>query len=523
MSAPFLPTVPEPRAYANPLVERRPARVQAWVDSLPLMDLPRVAAMLEEALAALAREPVPARERLRLLRIYAEPVRALYASFSGPAGGPASLSTAQRLALSDRLGRILLALAAGYKLVVREGRGQRRDPRRDRLVLEALQRALDLQAQVLLHAFRTYAAPPPHAYRELHQLFLYAEQGGVAQRADAEGVAPEDRYKRILLVAAADPFRLQPGEAELLDDALEGLAPAARLFVGGCGGGHGRFVIDPAADRPPEPCLRLPPERARRPARILDAGPLRAALEGMAAGPRAGTVTPLQLALLRRIVPQLESPALRRLARRLGEGRVGVALGLAAVHWYLGEEGRAALRPRRAESAYGIEVYEGGEEAPEAPAHSLHEFVLGDESEGGVGLESEGTPPPGLAVGELAAVFRGERLMAAGVVRWVRREADGGLAAGIARLRCRLLPVRIRPVRGEAGRFPDQPALYCAADPARRVPASLITRRILYEPDLPLVVEGMGRTAAVRAGSLILDSGRIARFTLRRPRPGDAP
>ncbi len=111
-------SVPAQHDYNDPTVERDPARLQAWLTNLPLMDVVETVRLVLGALEALNEQKLLAEQRYVLLEVYRSTARRLLVTLDPLHIRHLSLSKSKREAVVKSVEKLLLAVAGGYKLII---------------------------------------------------------------------------------------------------------------------------------------------------------------------------------------------------------------------------------------------------------------------------------------------------------------------------------------------------------------------------------------------------------------------
>ena len=481
-------TTPEQHDLVDPTVERNPRRLRRWLDELPLMNLPESVRLVRQALEPLNEQRVPPLERLALLEAYRVTVRKLFMT-----GGPVGLrqlpmGKAERVRVIEDLEQLCLALAGGYKVVVKAL--HRETGKQADALLHGVQGAMEQLALALVHSYRYHRPVPPFVFLELHQLYrLVRARGWLDTPADASGVNPCGHYHAALLLALCDPFHLPDGVADQYHRTLLRYAALARILPGGQwdGRGEGQCLLDLGSDSPPRLCVRLtPPVDADEPYR-MDLQPALEAmhrqLQALHSGQRGQAV---EAALLRVLMPELPRGDARRAPREADDLRMEMALGLAGVH------GRLLRGMDEDGTATAVRVV--------------------DRSEQGMRLCWPDAGPGAVAVGELLGVWArdGQATLRLGLVRWVRSERDGSTELGLEWLAGSASAVRYR--------LADVPAadpLPCLFLPSATRPdggALLLVPTGTWQPDQRLLLEVGKREVSVRVVRRLIQTACIEGF-----------
>jgi hypothetical protein len=492
MTTSLILTTPEQHDFVDPTVERNPRRLQRWLDDLPLMNLLASAHQVIQALEPLNEQRVPPRERLDLLDAYRVTVRKLFMT-GGPAGlGQLPMSKAERVQAITDLEQLCLALAGGYKVVVKAL--HRETGKQEDALLRSLQGAVEQLGLALVHSYRYHRPVPPFVFLELHQLYrLVRARGLLDAAADASGVNLSGHYHGTMLLALCDPFHLPDGMADLYHRTLLRYAALARIVPGAqwTGSGEGQCLLDLQSDSPPRLCVRLQAPVDADDPYLLDLQPAVAAMHrqllGLSAEQRQQAP---EASLLRILLPAAPQGDPRRSPRRSDGRWLEVLTGLQDIHDCL---------QRR----------ERGAEAAAAAAHSLR---VVDSSAEGMRLSWPDAALGDIQVGELLAVLSdsGEQLprLQLGLVRWVRSERSGSTDLGVELLAGQASAVHCRPLDdATAAPWP------CLFLPSRAGgSAGLLAPREIYQEGRRLLLQVGTREVRVRAARRVIETACIDGF-----------
>lgn len=526
----FLPSTPQQRDFNNPLLELRERKVRTWIGELPLHEPIEAIPLLLEVLSSLNLDPLADKERMRLLELYRAPVMTLNQSWDHLKRQLGELPPDRQQTVMEQFAELLWQLAAGYKIVVRNGHDAARSPQRDKLLLLATYRVMEQLSITLLDAYRRYAAVPPQAFREFNQCYHFAESHGVQDRP-----APIDRktttphtpavlFKRAALLAAADPFRLPAGHAVRLHQLLTHYAHHCRLARPPWTEAIGRFVIDVRDDRPPLPCSKANTDNLSPGAWVLDISPLRAAVQQRINEAHDPDRTLQELDVLRRLLPNLSTPPKRRAPRQKSDKELRVATGLDAAHHFLTSAGEEQIRRSVEGTAYGIEVFDA--ESESQTEFMLEPWKVVNESPKGYLLTRRHALDERLRVGEALGLFprrAGDKQPPEiGIVRWIRRGEEGWVQIGVEVIPGCPAAVHCAPLDPYADPFDEPLAIYLRKVPTLPIPPTLLARRSLYRKDsaITLTIERQRGKAAI--GSLVLETDCLVRLTLKPFKPDGA-
>ncbi len=522
-------SVPKIRAKKTLTSEVRPRRVEQWLESLPRASAQDTAQQLGQALFGQNRTALEAENRLSIMELYCEPVitavealQRTYASTSFP------LSSRYR-ECSLLTARLLNETANGFKIVANDltARGKANESE----VVLALQRAMHFLGQLLVNVYQIYQTCPRGVWREMHQLYRYAEENQLLNSpvTAPDSKAPDglatvaDSYQQIILLGACGPYGLLQGECVKL----------YHLFLHWQGGAQitrefkkkdpaGRFVINLDVDAPPVPLIKAGSVAASDPLRLLDAlDVLREIHSVLRSLERDSTLPTFPSPMARVGIDTSYVDLLRRAGRFLGgvtvkrrslrverDEPLSACFGVGTIHYYL--NGETVFEPpvwstdfelpaddvedeRPGElSKPEFSAQEDADMAEPGPPESrtvepneLYTCRIRNASASGSALQFVGPLALQIKTGELIAVKEPpNRQWRIGAIRWLRCEAEDVVTLGFEMLAPEARPVAVR--RESHGGF--YPALMLPGNGALKLPTSLIVSRGVYRRGDKLVI-----------------------------------
>lgn len=490
-------SLPAQHDFTDPTVVTDPGQLREWLNDLPLLDVVETLRLVRGSLDGLNEQKLGTAARLELLEAYRQTTQRLLYTVDPLQLGQLNLTRVRRTEAIGGIGRLLQSLVGGYKVVVVElYAGSSKGKPHPQLGL-ALYRALQQMACLLLDCYRFYREVQPSQFAELHQLYRLARSFGLlgvtAPDAGTAVVTSAGYYHAIMLLALAEPARLEEGEAGLLFDVLLRHADVCRVVPGNSweGPGDGLFLVDLRADALPQPCSRLESPAPLKDAYLLDANPaLQAIRAQLASTPPGLRMQSPEAMVLRRLLPEDLSSERRRAVRRDDGRYISLLNGLEQIHAYLsraadkGSPGSGTLDCRVLDSsAIGMKL-------------SWDEGAAGD-----------------ARVGDLLGVLEpqaGQHILRLAIIRSVRVPAQGGietgvqlLAGGVGAVFCTL---------AEQTGSGAMPALFMPASEAEQANATLLVAKGVYGFGRLLNIDVSGRTINVRAGRRVFDSPVFDRF-----------
>ncbi len=473
-------TVPAADPVTRPGILTDPGRLRVWVEALPYAKPEDAAARLLESLYHLNRSPTPAAQRRELMAWLQQAFERLQRIFTDRM---LAVRTPRHDKAHRRYTALVRALSAemafGYKLVIQPRSG----PRHADATGLSLYRAIRMLEIGLVFACAEYRPPPGGAWREIYQLYAEAERRGLTDNAFADRNWPAPApatasiaqlFKRAVLLAMIDPYRLLPGEVWHANEYLAGCAGKALLEpLAESSPTPGAGVVDLAGAKPPAPFAA---GHAYQPAecfRVIDPGPLRSLLElhrGALEGPEPRLPPGLEAMqpfradqLIGRMEQSWLEPARRESVREESYDWLPVACGIVAIVAQLRELTRANdsfhYAPARMDPDRDPPAGPGGR-----PVNRLPSWRQFNRSAGGVGMRVRLPTPQDLRVGQLVLIEDTGATRAKGwLIGVVRRmiERDGtNVEIGVQFLGARAQPVTVRPIVLGRTPTPDlQPAL----------------------------------------------------------------
>jgi cyclic-di-GMP-binding protein len=431
--------VPTPAAAPGSL-QVRPAKLRAWIESLPLTVPFESGRQLLAHAQALAGTVLDAGTRLELLELHAgaaakvlPELERLYAE-SGPPLEPAARSA---------LGLVRdysSALVAGYKRVAADFEGKLLG---SRAVAAALRRAMHFASLRMIAAYESYTPVPQGAWADLHQVYVRAEEARVAGDTDAESKRSiGQQYAEVLLLSLSDPYRLGAGQLRRVLDEARRMSPAIVLHrkreaV------RGQYLVSCDTDRPPKPALSANEDTGGPNWRLLDPTPalrhVQAAIESQQ------PLGPGGRALLEKVARLWADPPKRTSRRDPTEGTAAICAGLQTVGQLISVESKADLLTQDESLRKGITMpllaVLAEDDSGPLP---VHEWEVLNQSAGGLRVRRSGGPQS-VGVGEVVAIrLPGKPRWSIGAARWITLYDSGGMEFGLQFMAEHARTVRVR-------------------------------------------------------------------------------
>lgn len=468
-------TLPGTDAVLQQKVETRPRAVAEWLDRLPYASPVQVAQQLAMALYALNRHALDGDDRAALLALYRPVVARIAASLEiqiADAGLP--LAPAQRQA-GTLLRELQIELGTGYKHVLQALANRRIVRASGKRVAAVAARVLGAHFDVQFACHLTRTTPPAGLWREIHQIYAYAQAAGAAELAVDDAPTPAAAYCRAVLLARADPPHMSHAELLHARRYLEKYAGRATIAAAPIGGQPG-FSVPIDGDVAPSPATPAP----ARESLWLDTSVLCQHLQAVQLHLRTGD-TPRKIRLPEGMEAETTQILCTHLLRQWCAGTqrafrrhtpaaaaMTVVAGLGAIHRLLGPGAAPAADPAAPPVA-----------AP-TPVTPTRWTILNDSA---AGLALAGTPgaPLNLRVGDALALQAEDAAeWSLGVIRWLRMRDTQTVEFGVERLSPRVEAVWVRPLRGHRATRAEA-ALFVPGIAAMQQADRLMLPRHLYQ------------------------------------------
>lgn len=423
----------------------------------------------------------------------------------------------------------------------------------------AVHRALTYTSNLLLYDYRANRLPAVGLWQRVHAEYRRAETMGASTKtlpktprsgSDFAPATIQAAYARLILFAAADPYRMMPLEAVFVLDFLSrhtggiSITPVETQTVPALA-----WVVDLDSDSGPfRPATSL--ETRAQDLRAIVFEPLVAEIDRVLDAQQRPTdaASALNLSAMRRLKRVLTESVSRRHQRLATAEPVEACFGLEAVHQGLfgGESFHPETQEKAIRSACGLHTQSTLQALRSLFAHfpgrlddnlEVEEITLGDEGSqrrSGLGPVSPEQPrqaftiadrdPDGVRltaaadlaahcqvqVGDIGQLSSRERQLPwdVGVVRWVRR-SEGSLQMGFTRLAPSAMAVATRLREGKDFL---RSLILPNTDPARKG-AVLVAPAHAYIPGQEVILLALGKIYTIRIEALLGATQNFAQFS----------
>lgn len=199
-------------------------KFRQWLLGLPVGNPQKSAQIVLQQLKILNQSRYPYSERSQLLDALRPNARQLILALKQPLLRAQLPLSADNNVIAQLIQELLGELAYGYKLIANDLMVKNSNKDNDRLLLrEAIYLSIQYLARSVVESYLTYSSSQYDVWRELHQLYRYAEDEHI-QNEPIDDPYPEYplpiaytidlAYKRIVLLSLSAPYHLMQNEAE---------------------------------------------------------------------------------------------------------------------------------------------------------------------------------------------------------------------------------------------------------------------------------------------------------------------
>ncbi|MEN8168950.1 MAG: hypothetical protein ABFS08_01835 [Pseudomonadota bacterium] len=531
----------------------RSKAVEQWIQDLPRGNVGAMSKLLYSSLREVNRLTISWRDRQRFLELYRQPVeyvqeqlRKRYIGIPFPLPPKAQQITELSKALSGEM-------ALGYKTAIEDMLNSSFLSRDNKALTELIHRAVHYISCSLLTSYKTYAPHPEDSWFELHMLYLHAEHKGISTNLvkDKENkVLPKSSiarlYKQILLLALASPCRMRQGEAHAVHNALARWAGDAHIIpYNDPSAAEALFVVHLDSDDAPDFQAFDHRDCNTELCRLVDTRHLSHVLQDELdnLNNKGKNSKNISAELLYRLIRSWGIAPKRSFTRNDKDASLEVVIGISSLHRALATElgDEAQLRDKAQYQSKGVaginqpsskdiwnifskdklgKQYHNYQQTQQSEEEKTkHEvprqyWQIRNESAGGYRLAMEENDGAKVQVGELLGLRRrySNDLCEAGVIRWMRQPADGGLELGVQVLAPQVVPVMLRSSRLSSKAAEYQPALMLPEVDTIGLPATLLTPILLFEVGMELQLHHPDQDIRIVLSERGQETGSFAQF-----------
>ena len=390
-------------------------------------------------------------------------------------------------------GPALEALNLARRLAINASEAQRRAAFAVPGASPLLGSAMRLLAWTVRSSFGVYSKVPRGVWKAMHALFRDAARRGAVGQVERD-------YGRCVLLAVADPYRLEPGDVRRIGALLSELDARLSISETEPATPHGRhFALLLDEDAGPTPRRRDVHATGGPGMRILDTTPV---LEALGKRPRD--------ALTARLFALWENPPKRVFQREAAQGSVAICVGLKPIAHFVAhdstEDGEAETRALRQGITMPLRALPEDEDGRLIP---IHEWAVINLSAGGLRVRRRSATAYPLTVGEVVGIRApGKALWTVGVTRWIVADEDGSTEFGVQYFAQAICAVWLRGV----GMGPSRKLGLLVAEGEGVAHESLLAPAGTYSSAAVFDLRGEGFRSRMKRGTLVEANPRFELF-----------
>ncbi len=535
-------------------------KFRQWLIGLPVGNPQKSSQIVLQQLKILNQSRYPYSERSQLLDALRSNIRQLLLSLKQPLLRAQLPFSAENNITAQLIQDLLSEMAQGYKLITSDLMAKNSRKENDQLLLrESIYLSIQYLARSVVESYLTYTSPQYDVWRELHQLYRYAEYEHI-QNEPIDDPHPDYAlpiqftidlaYKRIVLLSLSAPYHLMQNEAEdiyYLVSAWTSVCEIAELEKKHISDQYG---VDFATDMSPR---YIPENLEWEPVdgRIINISEVKARLNNHTTKIVRYNVeddgfineeTPRSLKerqqrdMLLRLTDAWHSTFTRATDREDRGARLRMALGLNACHFYCSN--KAAFTPEMDE----LRLISSGENKQTTVfaniyRDALHKDRLHEKSSYPISpWQQHNISHTGLAiscddncndmnvkVGEIVSyLFESKTGLRwkIGIVRWLHINSDNNIDMGIMNLSHSAVAIAVKAIEG-LGKGTDYfRSLLVPKQVSISQLRSVIVPAMLYDIGTVLSVNMKTKLFYIKLSKLIISSGNVSMFefeTLKNP------
>ena len=530
----------------------KPKKFRLWLNGLPVGNVQKSSQIVLQQLKILNQSRYPYSERCQLLDALRPTIRQLLLSLKQPLHRAELPLSDENNLIAQLIQDLLSEIAHGYKLITNDLMEKTSRKENDELLLrESIYLSIQYLARSVVESYLVYTAPQYDVWRELHQLYRYAEYEHIQNEA-IDDPYPDYTlpiqytidlvYERIVLLSLSAPYHLMQNEADdiyYLVSAWTSVCEIQELEKKHISNQYG---VDFATDMSPR---YIPDNLEWEPVdgRVIDITEVKARLTNHTTKVLRFNVdsddfidedTPRSLKerqqrdMLLRLTDAWHSNLTRGTHREDRGAKLRMALGLNACHFYCSN--KAAFTPEMDElrlisstenkqATVFANIYREAlhkDRIHENSSYPISPWQQHNISHTGLAIScGDSCNNMNIKVGEVVSyLFESKTGLRwkIGIIRWVHINQENNIDMGIMNLSHSAVPIAIKAVSG-LGKGTDYfRSLLVPKQVSIRQLRSVIVPSMLYDIGTVLSVNMKTKLFYIKLSKLIISTGNIAMF-----------
>ncbi|MCU7959276.1 MAG: hypothetical protein KZQ58_04610 [gamma proteobacterium symbiont of Bathyaustriella thionipta] len=195
-----------------------------WVKDLPLGSIGDTSKLIYHAIHSINQLQLDPSVRFRITEQMRPPLKLILRNIEKKYIDNALPLSEKRTRFARLNMQLLESYATSYKICIESALSANKGRLDKKLLVVAIHRAITMSAEAMVHNNMIYTAIPGKAWKESHRLFAFAQQNKLdalkIKDVDNSRTSITDRYKRMLLLAMASPYRMRQRDIRKVYDKL---------------------------------------------------------------------------------------------------------------------------------------------------------------------------------------------------------------------------------------------------------------------------------------------------------------
>lgn len=522
--------------------------LKLWILNIPKANPLKASAGFIQQLDTINSSRYPVYERILLMDTLRPTARQLLVGLkkmTKTASLPLSANAREAYQLIQKLNS---SMAIGYKLIFVELSQLKHPKEHDDLELRgAIYLAMQYLSRQLVEAYLVYAQPEEKIWQELHQLYLYAEEHGITD-LPVDDPYPDFSlpthytidlaYKRILLLALAEPYHMIQGEADDIYYLLSAWTGACNIWSEQNEISDNNYVVDMDSDTPPHFYSHIHTADLHQP-HVLDINEvkqrldvhlqrhLRHSLLVIDHNEKQSLIERQQRDMLLRLSEAWNGNLTRQSERQPCAEEIRIASGLSASHYYI--SARKSFTPELDEFRLSQEKIEptllattfqtarDKDRYHQKDKFSIMPWWQFNTSESGRALSCEiNCKKTYIRVGDLVSyqeVVENTPHWNVGVIRWLKTIPGNKLELGMMTLATSAVPVAVKALKGPGYGTDYFRALLIPRHVSVSQTRSILLPSRIYDIHSELAVNMKNKLFYIRLNTLLRATNEFNQFT----------
>lgn len=528
-------------------------KFRQWLLTLPSGAPQKSTSIVLQQLKTLNQSRYPYSERSQLLDELRPTIRQLLLSLKQTLRQAELPLSPENKATFDLIQNLLGEIANGYKLITNDLMAKKSSKENDLLLLrESIYLSIQYLARSIVESYLTYSSPEYDIWRELHQLYRYAEYESIQHEA-IDDPCPDYAlpvqytidlaYKRIVLLSLSAPYHLMQNEAEDIYYLVSAWTSVCEITELDKSHITDQYGVDFATDMSPR---YIPSNLEWEPVdgRIIDLDEVKNRLnshttkivrfnvesdDGFLSEETPSSFKERQQRdMLLRLTDAWHSSLTRETHREDRGAKLRMALGLNACHFYCSnkaeftpemDELRLVSSSDNKQATAFANIYREAlhkDRLHEKSSYSVSPWQQHNISHSGIAIScDESCNNMNIKVGEVVTyLFESKTGLhwKVGIIRWVHINNENNIDMGVMNLSHSAVPIAIKAVTG-LGKGTDYfRSLLIPKQVSIKQLRSVIVPAMLYDVGTTLSVNMKTKLFYIKLSKLIISSSNVAMF-----------